>query len=731
MKNRIAILTFLLGASVTFAQPQGAPPITFSSRAVPVTRLLKEYSLATGKKVRATSAMESDIVVVRLANVEHEEFRRRLAAAVAGRWTTEGEDQVLVPDEPARAMESRREIEKRALDIRAAIKVRLETRKRADGDKTWYAQMGQNWSFANGENLLTSFLQLSDTDALARLKRGERVVYSTVPNVMQRPLPNAIWPEVSKFVADHNRSVEAQKQQQEQSEAKTDVELKMEAYLRKLGVDPDGPSLRRIGQAPAKVLFAVQRSAMGVAGLSLSAALYDADGKVLAQASEIVGYGSGGPVPEVEIDPQTGEVKPPPEKPTDPNDPAIQLSAESRAVADFLRGWTSDDEQPTEPTSEILAKLARPDLHDPLSFADSEALLWLAERKRRNLVALLPDRVIDIRDKLPISALLALLKSEGMEVVEETDWMVVRSLTPSDDRAMRLSRSALARLIAAHDAKGYVSLDDLSAFALATPGDAEDPLAAGYLRRFVPGAGAAGFEGPPSFDHLRLYGSLSAAQRLALREGRQIPFGTLVGRARTCLHTLLFGAKVSLGAPGPSVDSDDPMAEMILGFRTMFGAAGGADFRSEPTEAMPRGLPSDGYLVADVQSEPVGLLGKEVADFGLAVAGGRELGMYLYMKSDPKLQALAGEMPDPGPMTLGERLRWHLRIVVAPETEASVRLSDSKPLAGGATFTLPNLPPSLRAVADRTIAWMKTNPIPFFDPEMYDFARRGGPPPKS
>lgn len=721
MLSRIAVSTFVLAAMVSFADAQNAPTVTFTSRAAPVTRVLESYASATGKKVRAAPSMAGEIVVVRLVDADHEEFVKRLAAAVAGRWTTEGEERVLVADEEARAAEVRKELETRVQRIREAIKGRLDIRKREGEDEG-------GMSAGAGANLITAFLQASDPTSLARLKLGERVVFSTSPNAMQRPLPNAVWPHVARVVAEHNRIAAAYRPSDEAVGAKTDAELKMEAYLRKLGIDPEGERPRVITEPPAKLIAAVQRRPEVGAGLMIAVTLYDAKGKVLTQDSEGISFDSY--TQGHELDNEDPEGAPEAAK-ADPNDPVIVLSEESRAVRDLPGQW-SDEETAKEPSAEVLAKLRRPDLYDPLSFGDSEALLFVAEHKKKNLIAALPDQHLYFRDRATVSAFLASVPTtNGVEIADADGWLILRSATPDEARSMRISRPALTRLIAAQESKGYVGLDDMATYALATAGDASHDLAEPYLGYFVPGASFAGFEGPPDFDQLRLYGSLSAGQRLALKEGRQVPFAGLVGRARESLNALLFGTRVALDAPQAMPDESDPMAEMIVGMRSAFGGSNAKDYRSEPTEAMPRGLPADGYLVADVRAEPIGILGKDARTFGMPFAGGRELGMFLYFKSDLKYQAMVGEFPDPGPMGLGERTRWHVRVVVAPETEAVVRFSDSKPTAGGAKFTLQNLPPSLRAWADRTIAFMRANPLPFFDPDVFIGGGRGVPPPSS
>ncbi|MCW5942222.1 MAG: hypothetical protein KIS66_08315 [Fimbriimonadaceae bacterium] len=728
---RLLTLTFVLGAAASFAIAQEAATVTFSSRAVPVTRLLVDYAAATGKKVRAAPVMEKEIAVVRLAGADHADFTRRLAAAVAGRWTTEGDEQVLVPDEAARAAEARKELADRAAEIRKAVQQRVDARQGAGGGGIPSAQMAADVPFGAGEDLITAFLQAADPVFLAKIKRGERLVFSSAPNAMQRPLPTVVWPHVAKVVAENNRSAEAQKEVDEQGEAKTDAEVKMEAYLRKLGIDPDGRRPRKITEAPSKVIVAVQRQPMMGGGLSVAATLYDASGRVLTQVSDMFAFESGPGVPEVEIDPETGEAKaPPPDVKVDPSDPVVVLSEESRAVRDLGRGWSDDEEDAKEPAPEVLAKLRRPDLYDPLSFGDSEALLFVAEKRKKNLIAALPDRHLYVADKGTIGTFLAGLgPANGFELADADGWMVLKSTTPGDDRQQRAPRGALARLIGAHESKGYASLDDLAAFALASPGDGTDEITMQALERFVSAATSSGFEGPQNYDELRLFGSLSATQRMALRDGGQVPFSALAGKARESLIALLFGARLSLGAPQAVPESEDPLAEMLVGLRMAFSNEGGIDYRSEPTEAMPRGLPADGFLAADVRVEPVGMLGKDAGKFGLPVAGGSELGMFLYIRSDPKYQAIIGDMPDPGPMTLGERTRWHLRLVVSPGIEAVCRFSDSRPVPGAAKFTLQALPANLKAITDRTVAFMKANPLPFFDPEMFG-SGRGVPPPR-
>jgi hypothetical protein len=136
------------------------------------------------------------------------------------------------------------------------------------------------------------------------------------------------------------------------------------------------------------------------------------------------------------------------------------------------------------------------------------------------------------------------------------------------------------------------------------------------------------------------------------------------------------------------------------------------DYRTEPTEIMPNGLPSDGFVSVNFSSEPVAQPQTMSTDLGRgSVLGPMELGMFKYFKEDPNMAQIGGQMPTFDDMKVGTRSIYDFSFNVAPQVSQKGSLHDDKIAKDAQTFKMGSLPSDFQKRIDDFAAMMKKNPL--------------------
>ena len=117
---------------------------------------------------------------------------------------------------------------------------------------------------------------------------------------------------------------------------------------------------------------------------------------------------------------------------------------------------------------------------------------------------------------------------------------------------------------------------------------------------------------------------------------------------------------------------------------------------------MPKGLPSQGMITGLIQEKPIltpaeGMMSKMGFDASMVA-------MFQFAMSQPES---AGEIPQFGAMTLGNRTTLELRFIVAPNVEQQERLSSDSPSSDRTRYAMDNLPPIMKAAVDKEMAKLR------------------------
>lgn len=697
--------------------------VDYEAAGLPAKRVLADLSALTNIQLEPSPQTAAEILVVRAKSVPLTTLMAQIARATSGVWRQERSLYRLEADGSARQKEAQDELNARIKAVQKAIDLLVKPPK-SQGDAKGSPDansiavqipFGGAGSGDPGSRAIVKMLPSIGARVLAQIPRDGRIVFSTNPTRTQIPFMGNMSAIIDNLVSENNRAVKA-RQDAEDAQSKTKEQEQAEQFARLLGFEPQNNT---VDSPPSKILLVASRQAMFDA-IGLQLRLYDARGRILLTGTHMLPLDMGmfGEFAAM----MGGPVQQPPKQPGP--DKEIVFGDRSLKVQSFFKNVVNAAQisrQPMPP--EIKAILLHPEKDDPLSFVHGEAVLQVAKEKGLNAVASLPDSMVSLFGtffspaKLTVDAYLNELQSGRNTTAEIKDgWLIVRPSKPVGNRRARADRFALAGLLAASDAKGAPSLDDLAAYALKSEPPMESPASMIYLGLFAPNTMNQGFGGMVNWNMLRFYGGLSTGQRQTAADGAPISFGAFSQPQRESLSRILFGAGTKLQIDAnrrgqQSQDEGNPMINMIKNFMP----ATSKEFRDEPTEIMPNGLPGDGFMTLKIDGGQFAMIASQ--DKGptnmYGALGADEIAMMRYFKEDPQFSAFQGFMPSLDRLMLGNRETLTFKFYVAPNVAQTETLRNDNMPKNSQPIAYDQMPAAFRARIDDRIAAMKKFPIPF------------------
>ncbi len=715
--KRSALLLCLLASSLALAQD--TVRVSYRTPAVTAKRALAEIGKLARLRLEANPQMEGELLVIAVDQAPIGELMERIALATSGRWDPIEGGYKLLPDTTVRQREEREERARKVEAIRKAIDKRVEEmqkkpaagsapapRRRVQiGVGSGGGAFGSMGGGGSAGNAITRLLQGLDPAALASVDAGERLVFASRPTRMQLPLPGPVGKIVGDFIAEHNKGLAGK----EKAQIGLEEQVQSGQIPSFIG-DMVGRATRPIPPNPAKILLVVSRLPfLGMTNVELR--LYGAQGETLfSTMSQLRAEG----LEELIAASQPGTA------PTAGT--AIEYSEASKSLMAASSGGIGigGPGLSLKMGPEIRAKLFRPDVTDPLSLMPSDALLSLAKLRKKPLVASPPDAMVSFatffsKGKDTVEAFEKTLgEGKTATVVKDDAWIVVRPAEPAQNRSIRTDRPSLAALLATVEKKGVPSLDDVAAYALKNPSPMEGGIGGLYVMMFAPGAFNMGMNGFTSWEMLRLYGALPQTQRSALLAGNRLPIGSLSAIARAQVQRLTFGsmAMLEVERPGEAKAGDEmPFMGMIRMF-----TGGSKDYKDEPTEALPNGLPGNAYVELRGTSEPVALAvgGEGQTASGSSLMGPEELATLRFLKESMGNNPAATQIPQPDKVRLGQRSVMEFAFRLAPGISVKQTLMDNSVPKDGPVVTMENLPADFQKRIDDKIAALKKSPMGAF-----------------
>lgn len=682
-----------------------ADKITLNIEAMTVDKAFAKLSEASGVELTAQRALGKEIVVLHVNDADFEDVKKRLAKVIFGHWEATEKGFRLVRSD-ADTKEVREAKYKKQLEaIQKGLKRAAEDLQKAgplteakvadllQKEKEMYEKYQENGGdediaegpgFAYnpyerdpGNRLVAKILLSIGAERLAAL--NGKGIFATRANHLQIPLN--IDPSLLRAFNDETVSLAKAYKKVYPPDAESGQD-----DWSFTGFGRNGP----LDQPPSKMILKFTEN--GQEAFQASLMMYGSKGENIGSASLTIGNEAYDGSDDEEGD---GEE---PEKPASGEEPlkVSPLAAELALVIDNLY-----DNAMLAPSRELAAKLLVPEKLEPLSLLASEVLHALADRKKENLIACLPDDTIDEigpmgGEALTPTAVMEDLSEYSTSCEEKDGWIMIAPNDPLHSVANRADRKALGRLMKATQDGTGIKLDDYAGFALESGNPEEPYLASIQLRMLLESSG--GMTGG-DWTTLKFYGSLTTGQKAALLKGGKIVLANLSGDQREWLTSMLLeqsggpryfynGSRTMTEAPGVNISSVIP--EMPDRDSSVSALA------SEPTEFLSNGLPLGGWIEITVESNE----GLDVKSVGSSTFTGGYIGslaMNLFSAKHP-------EFAEPEAPVI-ERLRtrtdryYTIMTTLAPGLNRPAGLSESLHEKGGG-FTVANLPENLRKQMD-------------------------------
>ncbi|MBS1714160.1 MAG: hypothetical protein JST30_07460 [Armatimonadetes bacterium] len=607
--------TLVLASLLTLSTRQDAPkPLTFETAGTTVAKALESISKSAGVNWKAAPQTAPDIVVLRFENAALGEVKEKLARAVSGKWETQTDGtELLVADENQRRDEQRADesayiesLKKGLQSMAKALEPPKKPEKRVvDGEEV----EEESYEASAGHKLLARLVSAIRLSDISSLKPGERTVFSTNPTAMQRAIrPQGLDQAIAEYVKFHNDvygNTGGVETGPVDEGGMTDADRKQAMDLMKqLGYEePKQPG--KIQTAVAKVLLVVERSDSSRGdSVQVGYRLFDPSGKCL--ATQQMSLGGWDYMEAVPASSSVQDTKEPPAKPVDP-DLNVPFKPSDEVVELIKSMNPMGGGEPKDVSDALRAKLARPDEYEPLSYIAGQQILAIATAKKANLAACVPDEIAETGMTPMGEGTLAAIK-EGLERETKweaaTGWIVVRPDAPAKSRAHRLDRVALAQFLAKCAGRDVPTLDMIADYAAKNEPLVESPAAMPGVFFVCPGAFRIVMTYQASWDMLRLYGLLSPGTRQSLKQGQPVSIGAMGGPVSAQVRKMVYGTGADF-TTSPT-DPNRPRGLFVGMGMGMRGDGQIEDFRHEPTEFMPNGLPGNATLtVRSAQSSYV------------------------------------------------------------------------------------------------------------------------------
>ena len=759
------MLCFLIAALLPMANRGSVQDpsiqVTYSTKAARTSVVLKELSQTTKLNLVASPQTENDVLVISVKDVPLADLMARIATVTSGQWKQDGTTYRLIADAKTRKTEEQTDLAERVADIRKAIQSRVDQQKKsaelmqkmiAENEKKLAAAKkdakvktkesdDDDVNFQEGmmetpeDQAITSILQSIDPSILASLEDGDRVVFSTDPTHTQRGLSSDVTEIVNTLIQKHNSAILGTQgnaiDDSDQFKGMDEAQANLIRQMMK-------KQTSKIGQVSKALFIASVTNSMIYTQFQLELRLYDPKGGVAFTANSFLSadgsmFGnmalppdsisavsssgsSDGDAAVLESRTTTISANAAP-KPQGKSTP-IEYSPDSQELAKAGKGMGIGAGQYTMHFSQDLRqKLFLPNQYDPLSFIETDELMMYAKSKGKPLVANLPDNVSSIFSMLGTQGADTLeayadtlKKGKTIVALEDSAYTLIRPTHPYRARVARLDRNALTNLLQATADKGIPSLDELSAYATVAPNPMSGGIGMGYLMMFVPGTVQMGMDGLTSWDMLRFYGQLPSETRNTLANGGKVTIGSLTAGQRASLERMTYGSSSHLSVDDPQRKSDDETPSWMK----LAMGSNSIDYRDEPTEIVPNGLPNDGFLDLKGTNEPFAApvaTPDSMVMAMLGVLGPDELALFKMLRSTKGAEAFSNMFPKFGKLRIGDRSVLNFTFHVAPQVSLKQTLKDHHLDKNSTVVSEDTLPADLQKKISEREEAMKKSPF--------------------
>ncbi|MCB0824945.1 MAG: hypothetical protein KDC26_02040 [Armatimonadetes bacterium] len=675
--------------SLALVSPQ-AQTVNYETSGTNVANVLAAASQGWEKPLECSPELSQEIVVVRAKDMPVQQFMDEMAFVTGGKWNDVGVKVILNLDTDAVKRYEQEKLQKRAA---ALAKARESKRKeRAEMFKDWTEEdkkgMAEDADFQMSWMLEDLILRVPDQTIL-QMKPGDRVVYSSSPNRMQRAMPAVNWnvfaPLIVKAANDRFQMYEEMMKEDPDENYMSMLPPNLVEMLKPKKFEGQPSLALLIHETPKKsdeisgfgqFTFVVFDSA-GNNRFSVNTNLGSGGYDYLEMAFDDEGHPIEKPEKERETRP-----KPYPDKDVDsekvaPSETQLKLNKFRTSLTDF-NVETVDEE--------IRAIMRDVDRHEPLGWSVGEQLLKAAEMRGENLISLVADDEFGFSyyqesSRETVNSIIGSQFNDDLES-PQTLWyrnntLIARPGDIHDARKLRVNRTALATLLRSIETRTVPDVDLVANYFASNENAFDSDFSQTMLLSVAPQYSEMGeLFGNMSF--MPIYAFLAQGQRDALKRGERLPFASIGGVARTKLTEMLFGANPNLTVMNPNDPIKNPIDRMMEQSFGMIGSMGGGMFggggpaaaKTEPTLVMPNGLPGQGGIVSQAVREgylvQVDKNGKPVP---MSIPmGAMEVSMFsMFLDMASQEGEDTGDLPTFDRMLYGQQTRADIRIYVAED----------------------------------------------------------------
>ena len=624
--------------------------VDYSTVAKPLSTILSDLSAKAGVEMRASKAVQDDLIVVSVRGVAIEVLRDRIADAVAGNWEHKDGLYTLQRDESEVDKRAAEWLGRRVAEIQKAIDDSKNVRI-GFLDKSVAEAVFQEENLVFPMYALGQMLTHIGLEKIASIGPTERVVFSTRPTAMQQPL-RGCEDLLRQVYETHIRIAEIAK-------TSTDDDHPVGSYEYR-----ERQHLLAEWKQPLRAVIIVEGGQSNSRMPTITGYVLDASGKIVEN------------VPGLHLAGSVRTAK----RPSVPSGVSLSQPIEMTPASDLMARLLSFDANGLagppefENPRETLDLLRKPTQRDPLSFHISEALRHFGVITGKQVVARLSDDMVPFTSGgqwTPETFITEFLGNNGVRWTEAEGWLTI---SPADPKAELTDRRVLENFIAATPSEQ--SLREIADFAQKSPPPWSGGATLPYFRLFAPGL----LGDDPTWAWLRVYAALSEQDRLLAENG--IDIASLSAGARKAIERVVFFS---------------PRQQYIMGNPAALGWDR-SDLRSEPTEMFPLGLPPRGVVHLSHRESPVAFV--EPRPGSARPPTPYTLGTLAHTNTRPEV---LGNM-DASRFRIGTQLRTTLRCEFATEIQFAADFWTFKRTSDTTVYNLQTAPADFRKAYDEAVA---------------------------
>ncbi len=572
--------------------------LSFDSAGETVPQLVARLGEAARSHYFAAPAFNRDVLIMRFHDAKIEDIRAEIARMVMGKWEKTNDGWNLVRDTQAELAAQKEDTARIAKDFAKQIKKRADAAAKLTAfteaaakdlalkikdsgqpnsgrfDQMAYQRQQTLEQGSPGGRAMSRMIMTLDPVQLAELPDNYRVVFSTQPTKMQRALPEKTLAFLNDLIKEQNIWADALNQAIPETNNNQFYSTSM--YQR-----------GRMDKPVGKVLLALTKNVTTGSGVTCEIKIADKTGKVMFENNDSL----ADPTSTDRTEMPTGDAK---------DDEPLELDENAKALKEmFLQAMRTNGRGFTMP--DRLKKLfLNPAENEPLSLFAGPALLQVAAKRGKNLIAAVPDMgtfmvAFSFEKNLTSRSLLNSFQMMNLLFDESGPTMRIRPQSLLGLRTSRADRTALTKYLKQVVADGRVTIDSSAEYAQTSPGQNIDQFGTMLPQILL----ADGEGGPYEYSDgrlLKFYGSLSSNQKSAFKTGQPLLLRNLSQAQIDMLTSTVYGSYPNLTVTAPPEAGRTPNFDWDAIYNTLM---------REPTESMPNGFPSSTTITCADSARPV------------------------------------------------------------------------------------------------------------------------------